>query len=102
MPATRCPPARHPSQGHYTADPSITPATLADRGAMKRSVLSLGRARADILHALDGEKLKALVKAGFPLDDRKVRGAGGQHTSISLQRAASHPSAAGRENRTAR
>ena len=41
---------------------------------MKRAVLSLARQRADILHSLDAAKLKALVVAGFPVDDRKVLG----------------------------
>ena len=39
----------------------------------KRAVLSLARQRADILHTLDSGKLQALIKAGFPVDDRKVR-----------------------------
>lgn len=37
-------------------------------------MLSLARQRADILHSLDAAKLKALVVAGFPVDDRKVLG----------------------------
>ena len=50
---------------------------------MKRAVLSLARQRADILHTLDSSKLQSLVKAGFPVDDRKVRRQGGGSVAVA-------------------
>ncbi|KAL4419486.1 hypothetical protein ABPG77_008288 [Micractinium sp. CCAP 211/92] len=63
-------------QGHFSADPGVRyDALAAQPGPMKRAVLSLGRQRADILHSLDPAKLRALVVAGFPVDDRKTKNA---------------------------
>lgn len=72
--AFRC--SRALLQGHFSADPGVRSDALAVQpGPMKRAVLSLGRQRGDILYCLEPAKLRALVVAGFPVDDRKVRDA---------------------------
>ncbi|KAL4431185.1 hypothetical protein ABPG75_006441 [Micractinium tetrahymenae] len=63
-------------QGHFSADPGVrSDALAAQLGPMKRAVLSLGRQRSDILFSLEPAKLKAVVTAGFPVDDRKTKNA---------------------------
>jgi hypothetical protein len=64
--------------GHFAADAHVSANDLgADKAAVKRAVLRFARQRADILAALDGEWLRALVVAGLPESerDRKARNA---------------------------
>ncbi|KAI3433366.1 hypothetical protein D9Q98_003183 [Chlorella vulgaris] len=62
--------------GHFAADPGVKPDSLdSNAGVMKRAVLSLARQRSDILHTLDPAKTQAVVKAGYPVDDRKTKNA---------------------------
>jgi hypothetical protein len=52
-------------------------------GAAKRAVLSLARQRGDVLRTLSPLKLQALVKAGYPVDDRKVGFGGSSDRLVS-------------------